>query len=124
MTVEEPPNPHRKANALPLVAIVSREGFKAPNRLSNIITASHRNRVEILKLKRAVCNGESYIQERDRFGMAIRKWDTPTGTWRLQVLNALLVEALETHTGWRQEKSTGKSDAIFPSPMNIRVTCV
>ncbi|RBA20498.1 hypothetical protein FPRO05_08943 [Fusarium proliferatum] len=112
MTVEEPPNPHRKANALPLVAIVSREGFKAPNRLSNIITASHRNRVEILKLKRAVCNGESYIQERDRFGMAIRKWDTPTGTWRLQVLNALLVEALETLAGWRQEKSTEPSNFL------------
>ncbi|CCT73463.1 related to tRNA nucleotidyltransferase [Fusarium fujikuroi IMI 58289] len=112
MTVEEPPHPHRKANTLPLVAIVSREGFKAPNRLSSIVAASHRNRVEILKLKRAVCNGESYIQERDRFGMAIRKWDTPTGTWRLQVLNALLVEALETLTGWRQEKSTEPSNFL------------
>ncbi|KAI3578111.1 hypothetical protein IWW34DRAFT_806693 [Fusarium oxysporum f. sp. albedinis] len=107
MTVEEPPNPRRKANALPLVAIVSREGFKAPNRLSSIVAASHRNRDEILELKHAVCNGESYIQERDRFGMAIRKWDTPAGTWRLQVLNALLVEALETLTEWRQEKSAG-----------------
>lgn len=113
MTVEEPPNPRRKANALPLVAIVSREGFKAPNRLSSIVAASHRNRDEILELKHAVCNGESYIQERDRFGMAIRKWDTPAGTWRLQVLNALLVEALETLTEWRQEKSAGKGDAIF-----------
>ncbi|KAF5717424.1 tRNA nucleotidyltransferase [Fusarium globosum] len=112
MTVEEPLNPHRKANALPLVAVVSREGFKAPNRLSSIVAASHRNRVEILKLKRAVCNGESYIQERDRFGMAIRKWDTPTGTWRLQVLNALLVEALETLTGWRQENSTEPSNFL------------
>ncbi|KAF5990131.1 tRNA nucleotidyltransferase [Fusarium bulbicola] len=109
MTVEEPPNPRRKANALPLVAIVSREGFKAPNRLSSIVAASHRNRDEILKLKRAVCKGESYIQERDRFGMAIRKWDTPAGTWRLQVLNALLVEALETLTAWRQEASAEQS---------------
>ncbi|KAF5617297.1 tRNA nucleotidyltransferase [Fusarium sp. NRRL 25303] len=112
MTVEEPPNPHRKANALPLVAIVSREGFKAPNRLSSIVAASHRNRDEILKLKRAVCNGESYIQERDRFGMAIRKWDTPAGTWRLQVLNALIVEALETLTGWRREKSAEQSNFL------------
>ncbi|KAF5644822.1 CCA tRNA nucleotidyltransferase mitochondrial [Fusarium sp. NRRL 52700] len=112
MTVEEPPNPRRKANALPLVAIVSREGFKAPNRLSSIVAASHRNRDEILRLKRAVCNGESYIQERDRFGMAIRKWDTPAGTWRLQVLNALLVEALETLTGWCQEKSAEQSNFL------------
>ncbi|KAF4442150.1 CCA tRNA nucleotidyltransferase mitochondrial [Fusarium acutatum] len=112
MTVEEPPNPRRKANALPLVAIVSREGFKAPNRLSSIVAASHRNRDEILKLKRAVCNGESYIQERDRFGMAIRKWDTPAGTWRLQVLNALLVEALETLTVWRQEESAEQSNFL------------
>ncbi|KAF5529419.1 CCA tRNA nucleotidyltransferase mitochondrial [Fusarium mexicanum] len=112
MTVEEPPNPRRKANALPLVAIVSREGFKAPNRLSSIVAASHRNRDEILKLKRAVCNGESYIQERDRFGMAIRKWDTPVGTWRLQVLNALLVEALETLTAWRQEASAEQSNFL------------
>ncbi|KAF5615964.1 CCA tRNA nucleotidyltransferase mitochondrial [Fusarium tjaetaba] len=112
MTVEEPPHPRRKANALPLVAIVSREGFKAPNRLSSIVAASHRNRDEILKLKRAVCNGESYIQERDRFGMAIRKWDTPAGTWRLQVLNALLVEALETLTAWRQEESAEQSNFL------------
>ncbi|KAF5546378.1 CCA tRNA nucleotidyltransferase mitochondrial [Fusarium phyllophilum] len=112
MTVEEPPNPRRKANALPLVAIVSREGFKAPNRLSSIVAASHRNRNEILKLKRAVCNGESYIQERDRFGMAIRKWDTPAGTWRLQVLNALLVEALETLTVWPQEEPAEQSNFL------------
>ncbi|KAF5979990.1 CCA tRNA nucleotidyltransferase mitochondrial [Fusarium coicis] len=112
MTVEEPPHPCRKANALPLVAIVSREGFKAPNRLSSVVAASHRNRDEILKLKRAVCNGESYIQERDRFGMAIRKWDTPAGTWRLQVLNALLVEALETLTVWRQEESAERSNFL------------
>ncbi|KAF5531914.1 CCA tRNA nucleotidyltransferase mitochondrial [Fusarium napiforme] len=112
MTVEEPPHPRRKANALPLVAIVSREGFKAPNRLSSIVAASHRNRDEILKLKRAVCNGESYIQERDRFGMAIRKWDTPAGTWRLQVLNSLLVEALETLTAWRQGESAEQSNFL------------
>ncbi|KAF4952645.1 hypothetical protein FGADI_6535 [Fusarium gaditjirri] len=112
MTVEEPPNPRRKANALPLVAIVSREGFKAPNRLSTIVAASHRNLEEILTLKHAVCNGESYVQERDRFGMAIRKWDTPAGTWRLQVLNALLVEASETLTEWRQEESAEQSDFL------------
>lgn len=105
MTVEEPPNPRKKANALPLVAMVAREGFKAPNKLSDIIAASHRHRDEIMSLKRAVCDGESFIQERDRFGMAIRKWDTPAGSWRLQVLNALLVEVMEILPEWSQEKS-------------------
>ncbi|KAJ4257449.1 CCA tRNA nucleotidyltransferase, mitochondrial [Fusarium torreyae] len=105
MTVEEPSNPRKKSNALPLVAVVSREGFKAPNRLSDIIAASHRHREEIMKLKNAVCSGESYIRERDRFGMAIRKWDSPAGTWRLQVLNALLVDVLETLSEWRRDGS-------------------
>ncbi|KAF4988175.1 hypothetical protein FGRMN_9920 [Fusarium graminum] len=100
MTVQEPPNPRKKPSAPPLVAIISREGFKAPNKLSDIVAASHRHREEILELKHAVCNGDSCIQERDRFGMAIRKWDSPAGTWRLQILNALLVEALETLPEW------------------------
>lgn len=105
MTVEEPPNFRKKANSLPLVAVVAREGFKAPNKLSDIIAASHRHRKEIMTLKRGVCDGESFIQERDRFGMAIRKWDMPAGSWRLQVLNALLVEVMETLQEWNQEKS-------------------
>ncbi|KAJ4014280.1 CCA tRNA nucleotidyltransferase, mitochondrial [Fusarium irregulare] len=105
MTVKEPQNPRKKANAPPLVAVVAREGFRAPNRLSDIIAASHRHREEILALKDAVCSGEPYINERDRFGMAIRKWDTPAGTWRLQVLNALLVEAFETLPTWHREGS-------------------
>ncbi|KAJ3464463.1 hypothetical protein MRS44_009249 [Fusarium solani] len=105
MTVEEPPNFRKKANSLPLVAVVAREGFKAPNKLSDIIAASHRHRKEIMTLKRGVCDGESFIQERDQFGMAIRKWDTPAGSWRLQVLNALLVEVMETLQEWNQEKS-------------------
>ncbi|KAF4971165.1 hypothetical protein FSARC_1887 [Fusarium sarcochroum] len=112
MTVEEPPNPRKKANALPLVAVVSREGFKAPNRLSDIVAASHRHREEIMTLKNAVCNGESYIGERDRFGVAIRKWDSPAGTWRLQVLNALLVDVLETLSEWRRDGSEKQKDFL------------
>ena len=62
MVVVEPPNPQRKANALPLIAIVSREGFKAPNKLSDIIAASYRNRGHILSLKRAVCEGATFTK--------------------------------------------------------------
>ncbi|KAF4452859.1 hypothetical protein F53441_4362 [Fusarium austroafricanum] len=115
MTIEEPPNPRKKRNAPPLVAVVSREGFKAPNRLSEIVTASHRHREEILELKHAVCNGEPYILERDRFGMAIRKWDTPAGTWRLQVLNALLVEASGSLSEWSRNKSESRAYTMLSS---------
>ncbi|KAF4970868.1 hypothetical protein FZEAL_9961 [Fusarium zealandicum] len=112
MTVEEPPNPRKKPNAPPLVALVAREGFKAPNKLSDVIVASHRNRKEIMFLKNAVCEGKPFIQERDRFGMAIRKWDTPAGTWRLQVLNALLVDALETLPKWSHEERQSREEFL------------
>jgi hypothetical protein len=105
MIVEEPQNFRKKPSAYPPVAVVAREGFRAPNRLADIVAASYRHREEILELKEAVCNGASYIDERDRFGMAIRKWDSPANTWQLQVLNALLVEALETLPTWCREGS-------------------
>ncbi|KIL86884.1 cca trna mitochondrial [Fusarium avenaceum] len=105
MMVEDPPNPRKKPSSPPLVATISREGFKAPNKLSDIVSAAHRHREEIMELKNAVCAGKPIVQERDRFGMAIRKWDSPAGTWRLQILNALLVEALETLPEWRRDGS-------------------
>lgn len=111
MMVEDPPNPRKKPSSPPLVATISREGFKAPNRLSDIVSAAHRHREEIMELKNAVCAGKPIVQERDRFGMAIRKWDSPAGTWRLQILNALLVEALETLPEWRRDGSASKSYA-------------
>ncbi|KAK7415240.1 CCA tRNA nucleotidyltransferase, mitochondrial [Neonectria magnoliae] len=100
MDVHDQPNPKRKANAPPPVAVAAREGFKAPNKLTDIITASYRNRSEILSLKKAVCNREAFISERDRFGMAIRRWDAQVGSWRLQVLNAILVESMEILQQW------------------------
>ena len=107
MVVDEPPNPKRKANALPLVAVVSREGFKAPNKLSDVIAASYRHRHEILELKKAVCNKDPSIHERDRFGMAIRKWDAQGGSWRVQVLNAMLTEALQVLGEWSDVDTQG-----------------
>jgi tRNA nucleotidyltransferase (CCA-adding enzyme) len=108
MSIVDPPNANRKANAPPPVAVAAREGFRAPNKLTDIITASYRNRSDILCLKQAVCNRESFINERDRFGMAIRRWDAPMGSWRLQVLSAMLVEALEVLPGWSIEYRKGK----------------
>lgn len=100
MVVDHPPDPKRKLNAPPPVAVIAREGFKAPNKLSDVISASHRHRREILDLKQAVCQKRPIINERDRFGMAIRKWDAQGGSWRLQVLSALLVEAMEVLGEW------------------------
>lgn len=108
MTIVDPPNPNRKLNAPPPVSVVAREGFRAPNKLTDITTASYRHRLEIMQLKQAVCNRVPYINERDRFGMAIRGWDTPMGSWRLQVLNAMLVEALEVLPGWSKKHEKGK----------------
>ncbi|KYK56705.1 putative tRNA nucleotidyltransferase [Drechmeria coniospora] len=95
MTVDDPPNHSRKANSLPPVAIVAREGFKAPNKLTDVMAASHRHRKEILELKRVVCSKGPTMNRRDIFGMAIRRWEAHGGHWTLQVLSALLVEAMD-----------------------------
>ncbi|KAH7163634.1 hypothetical protein B0J13DRAFT_40147 [Dactylonectria estremocensis] len=111
MIVDDPPNPKRKANAPPPVAVAAREGFRAPNKLTDIITASYRNRKEILSLKQSVVNHEAFIYERDRYGMAIRRWDSQAGSWRLQVLNAILVEATEVLPTWSLEGA--KEQEVF-----------
>ncbi|PNY29993.1 CCA tRNA nucleotidyltransferase, mitochondrial [Tolypocladium capitatum] len=100
MAVQDLPDPDRKANAPPPVSVIAREGFKAPNKLTGILTASHRHRKEIAELKSAVCSKEPFIHERDRFGMAVRRWDAQGGSWALQVLSALLVDAMEHLEAW------------------------
>ena len=78
--------------ALPLATQAAREGFKAPNKLSELVTAAHRHRAQIGRLKDIVHAEQPAKNERDRFGMAIREWDSRGGNWRLQVLYAVLVE--------------------------------
>jgi tRNA nucleotidyltransferase (CCA-adding enzyme) len=84
--------------AFPLATQAAREGFKAPNKLSDIVTAAHRHRPKILELKKIVCTQQPAMKERDRFGMAIRDWDSKGGNWRLQVLYAVLVD-VEARSG-------------------------
>ncbi|KAI1409065.1 hypothetical protein F5Y13DRAFT_182299 [Hypoxylon sp. FL1857] len=79
----------------PFGALAAREGIKATNKLCDLATAAHNNRAEIMSLVTAVLDNAPFIAERDRFGMAIRHWDSRAGHWRLQVLYALLVEAME-----------------------------
>lgn len=100
MREQDPPGVKKKANALPPVGVIAREGIKAPNKLTDIIAASHRHLDEILELKRAVLARDACISERDRFGMAIRRWDAQGGSFRLQILSAMLVEALERLQVW------------------------
>ncbi|KAH0599706.1 hypothetical protein MHUMG1_02496 [Metarhizium humberi] len=110
MVVESPLNNVRKANALPPPAVAAREGFKAPNKLVDIITGSYRNRQEIIRMKTSTCNEEGAVLARDTLGMAIRRWDSHGGPWTLQVLSALLVEAMESQDAWTELDDKGKDN--------------
>jgi len=90
----DPADSGASRKVLPLATRAVREGIKASNKLCDVVREAHRHREEIVKLKEAVCGREAVINERDRWGMAIRAWDASAGHWRLQVLYALLVECL------------------------------
>ncbi|KAL7629678.1 CCA tRNA nucleotidyltransferase, mitochondrial [Parahypoxylon ruwenzoriense] len=94
-TVEAPPHTGKGKPLPPFGALIVREGIKATHKLCDLAAASHNNRAEIMSLKTAVSQNAPFLGERDRFGMAIRRWDARVGHWRLQILNALLVEAME-----------------------------
>ncbi|KAL0933037.1 poly A polymerase head domain-containing protein [Colletotrichum truncatum] len=85
----------KSKGTIPLTTLVAREGIKAPNKLCDAITGAQRHRCEITALKESTCAREPRATERDTVGMAIRKWDSQGSHWRVQVLNALLVEAME-----------------------------
>lgn len=85
--------------AMPLATQAAREGYKAPNKLSDVITAAHRHRPAILELKALVDENKDEMKDRAKFGMAIREWDSRAkGSWRLQVLYSILVDVLEGST--------------------------
>ncbi|KAH7035686.1 tRNA nucleotidyltransferase [Microdochium trichocladiopsis] len=105
--------PHKGPGKVPPppVTLAAREGIKTPTRFCDLVTAAHNNRAEILALKQdVVMRREPRVGERDTFGMAIRRWDARGGHWRLQVLYALLVEAMEVlpATTATTATSTGK----------------
>ncbi|KAI1369314.1 hypothetical protein F5Y08DRAFT_334725 [Xylaria arbuscula] len=106
--IDEPEHTGKGKPPPAFITLAAREGIKAPNKLCDIVTAAHRNRADILALKIAVVNKDSCINERDRFGMAIRQWDARGGHWRLQVLFSLLVEAMQ-HWGVNA-KNTAEND--------------
>ncbi|KAK1780117.1 hypothetical protein QBC45DRAFT_324656 [Copromyces sp. CBS 386.78] len=88
--------------APPLATQAAREGYRAPNKLMDVITASHRHRQAILAMRdlvvRPAAGDENKKMERDSLGMRIREWDSRPGVnanWRLQVLYAVLVDVSE-----------------------------
>ncbi|APA12836.1 hypothetical protein sscle_10g076060 [Sclerotinia sclerotiorum 1980 UF-70] len=79
----------------PFGALVAREGLKAESKLCSMVAGAFKQYAEITELKDAVLRNDSYIHKRDTVGMMIRKWESQGGQWKLQVLFALLVEALK-----------------------------
>lgn len=113
MTMEYPDGVVRKPKDPPLVVVVGREGFKAPNKLSDVVKAAHRFREEILALKVGVEEDHADVKKRDVVGMKIRGWESNGGYWRVQVLSALLVDAMEQLETWPGPK-TPSQGMTFP----------
>lgn len=96
--------------ALPLPARAAREGFKAPNKLSDLVAAAHRHRPAIVELRDLVRDRRDGMRARDRIGMAIRDWDARGGSWRLQVLFAALVDVAERAGGAKKKAGQGEAE--------------
>ncbi|KHN99281.1 Poly A polymerase, head domain protein [Metarhizium album ARSEF 1941] len=110
MNVEFQVDGVRKANFLPPPAAAARKGLKAPNKLVDTITGSYRNRREIIQMKTSTCIGA--VHARDTLGMAIRRWDSHGGPWTLQLLSALLVEAMEKLDAWPESYDKEQEEFI------------
>lgn len=92
--VDAPKVPHPKPAQRPFFAayLVAREGFKAPNKICDVIASSLSNSEEIRNLvaqcdkslrRPITINPANDATARDTLGMAIRRWGS---TWRTQVL--------------------------------------
>lgn len=88
------PKPGGKVRS-PYGQMVAREGLKAESKLCNVVGGAFKQYAEITELKESIKRKDSFINQRDTLGMMIRRWDSQGGQWRLQVLFALLVEALK-----------------------------
>lgn len=104
--VDTPTVPHHKPTQRPFFAayLVAREGFKAPNKVCDVIAASLSNTDEIRKTV-AQCaqslrrpdkiNPTNDFTARDTLGMSLRRWGT---SWRTQVLFNLVYEVVVGET--------------------------
>ena len=90
----EPQALKNNKRALPVAAKTARDGIKAPNKVTELLTACVWHRSQIADLV-----GKS--SQRDVLGMKIREWGP---SWRLQVLHALLFDVLQ---------NTGQQDGMY-----------
>ncbi|KAF2855575.1 tRNA nucleotidyltransferas-like protein [Plenodomus tracheiphilus IPT5] len=104
--VDAPTVPHPKPAQRPFFAayLVAREGFKAPNKVCDVIAASLSNSEEIRNhvaqcakgLRRPdTIDSHNDFTARDTLGMVIRRWGP---TWRTQVLFNMLYEVVLNRT--------------------------
>ena len=76
-----PPPSKKGRHPSPQAATVAREGLKAPNKVTDLITSSIFNKDSLVELK------DRKNHDREPLGMAVRKWGS---TWRLQLLFNML----------------------------------
>lgn len=99
---DAPKVPHPKPTQRPLFAayLVAREGFKAPNKVCDVIAAALGNSEDIRNHVAQCAKGlrrpdavdpTNNFTARDTLGMAIRRWGP---TWRTQILFNLLYEVV------------------------------
>lgn len=99
---DAPTVPHQKPLQRPYFSayLVAREGFKAPNKVCDVVAASLSNSEEIRNMVAQCARGlqrpdtinpTNDATARDTLGMAIRRWGS---TWRTQVLFNLTYEVV------------------------------
>ncbi|KAF2631128.1 tRNA nucleotidyltransferase [Macroventuria anomochaeta] len=107
---DAPTVPHQKPLQRPYFSayLVAREGFKAPNKVCDVVAASLSSSEEIRNLVAQCARGLqrpdtinplSDATARDTLGMAIRRWGS---TWRTQVLFNLIYEVVLGNTSQEQ----------------------
>jgi len=89
-----PPDPRGKMQE-PLATQAIRGGMKSSTSLCNLVTGAVKSLEQVSQWKRAVIEKQPSIYERDNLAMAIRQWNRTGGDWRMPVLSAILVEAME-----------------------------
>jgi tRNA nucleotidyltransferase/poly(A) polymerase len=133
---DAPTVPHQKPLQRPYFTayLVAREGFKAPNKVCDVVAASLSNSEEIRSLVAQCARGlqrpdtinpTSDATARDTLGMAIRRWGS---TWRTQVLFNLTYEVVlgnvsqerKYHTTWH-EASTLTLDRTAPLILFVHI---
>ncbi|RKF56046.1 CCA tRNA nucleotidyltransferase, mitochondrial [Erysiphe neolycopersici] len=91
-TVQELPNFYGKAR-LAWGAEAARLALKAENKKINLISDSLKHFKEVINLKESILRADDWVKHRDIVGNLIRRMDQQ-GHWRLQVVFAILVEAM------------------------------